>query len=142
MGKSKHVEGVFSPIVYASKKLVGDERINKLRGEIIKIHSLTIGDFVSTHTSPIGTQIAKGLFAIMDADNNGTLDKDELKAGLQALGFSWIQEKEIQQIIKRADKDKNGVIDYEEFEAALSQTLKVNLIRLAKQNGNNMGLLV
>ncbi len=137
-----HKEGVFSPVVVASKKILGDEEINQLRAKIISLHSNVIGDFVDTHQTKLGSQIAKLLFAAMDVNNDGTLDKDELKAAFQALGFTWLQDKQVDGILKRADKDGNGVIDYEEFEAELSKTLRTNLIKLAKKNGGDMGLLV
>ncbi len=142
MKKPNHKEGVFSPIVFASKQIAGEEIINKLRGKFISLHSGVIGDFVDTHSTPLGKEIAKNLFAIMDADKNGALDKDELKSSFQKLGFTWLEDKQVEGIIKRADKDDNGVIDYEEFEAEISKTLRVNLIKLAKKNGEEMGLLV
>ena len=140
--KPNHKEGVFSPIVIASKKIVGDDNINKLRAKFISLHSGVIGDFVQTHESPLGNQIAKSLFVVMDANNDGTLDKEELKTAFETLGFTWLQEKQVNGILKRADKDNNGVIDYDEFKAELNKTLKTNLIKLAKKNGEEMGLLV
>jgi uncharacterized protein (DUF2141 family) len=140
--KPNHKEGVFSPIVFASKKLVGDETINKIRANFISLHSNIITEFVQTHESPIGTQIAKTLFVVMDANGDGTLDKDELKVAFESLGFTWLKDKQIEGILQRADLDNNGVIDYDEFKAELSKTLKTNLIKLAKKNGEEMGLLV
>ena len=140
--KPKHPEGIFSPIVTASKKIVGEAEINQLRGKVISMHSGVIGDFVSTHETDLGTRVAKQLFALMDKDGNGTLDAQELQAGFEKLGFSWLGEKQVAGILKRADKDNNGVIDYEEFEAELSKTLRVNLIKLAKKNGEELGFLV
>ena len=43
-----------------------------------------------------------------DKDGNGTLDKEEVKEALQALGFTFVDDKEINKIFKRADSDKNG----------------------------------
>lgn len=140
--KGGHKEGVFSPIVFASKKIIGDDEINKLRAKIISLHSGVIGDFVDTSETKIGTQISKQLFVVLDANNDGTLDKEELKAGFEKLGFTWLQDKQVQGIMKRADQNDDGVIDFEEFDAELSKTLRVNLIKLAKKNGEEMGLLV
>ena len=50
-----------------------------------------------------------------DRDGNGTLDKEEVAAALRALGFSHLQEKQIDGILSRADADENEVIDFEEF---------------------------
>jgi hypothetical protein len=140
--KPNHKEGVFSPIVFASKKLVGDDKINKLRSKVISLHSGVIGNFVDTHTTVVGEKISQSLFVIMDANNDGSLDEKELKAAFEALGFTWLKEKQVGGILKRADADKNGVIDYDEFKNELSKTLRVNLIKLAKKNGEEMGLLV
>mmetsp|Transcript_19685 Transcript_19685/g.22288 ORF Transcript_19685/g.22288 Transcript_19685/m.22288 type:complete len:237 (-) Transcript_19685:64-774(-) len=140
--KPNHKEGVFSPIVFASKKLVGDENINKLRAKIISLHAGVIGDFVDTHQTKIGSKIAKSLFVVMDSNKDGTLDKEELKAAFGALGFTWLKDKQVGGILQRADKDKNGVIDYEEFKGELAKTLRVNLVKLAKKNGEDMGFLV
>lgn len=140
--KPNHKEGVFSPIVFASKKVLGDETINQIRAKFISLHSNVIGDFVETHYSPMGTEIAKNLFVVMDANSDGTLDKEELKAAFETLGFTWLKDKQIEGILQRADLDSNGVIDYDEFKAELSKTLRTNLIKLAKKNGEAMGLLV
>ena len=140
--KPNHKEGVFSPIVFASKVIMGDDNLNKLRGKVIALHSDVIGSFVDTHTTSVGSAVAQNLFVVMDANNDGTLDKDELKAAFQKLGFTWLQDKQVDGIMNRADKDKNGVIDYDEFEEELSKTLRTNLIKLAKKNGEAMGLLV
>lgn len=37
--------GVFSPAVYAAKIVLGTEKLNKLRGKGISLHSQAIGDF-------------------------------------------------------------------------------------------------
>ena len=37
--------GVFSPAVYAAKIALGQEKLNKLRGKGISLHSQAIGDF-------------------------------------------------------------------------------------------------
>merc|ERR1712127_318425 len=131
-----------SPIVVASKAVAGDDTINKLRAKFISLHSNVIGDFVNTYDSPVGSTIAKELFKAMDKNNDGTIDKAELEEAFEVLGFTWLQEKQVNGIMKRADKDENGVIDFEEYTKELPKTLKVNLTKLAKKNGGDMGLLV
>merc|ERR1719183_936503 len=37
--------GVFSPAVYASKIVLGEAQLNKIRGKAISLHSQYIGDF-------------------------------------------------------------------------------------------------
>ena len=43
--------------------------------------------------------------------------------------------------MKRADEDDNCVIDYEEFVKEAPKTLKTNLVKLAKNNGAELGFL-
>jgi hypothetical protein len=52
-----------------------------------------------------------------------------------------LQSKQIQGIFKRADLDENGSIDFDEFMKEAPKTLRTNLIKLAKKNGDGMGLL-
>lgn len=37
--------GVFSPAVYAAKIALGNDKLNKIRGQAISLHSQYIGDF-------------------------------------------------------------------------------------------------
>mmetsp|Transcript_40669 Transcript_40669/g.45441 ORF Transcript_40669/g.45441 Transcript_40669/m.45441 type:complete len:132 (-) Transcript_40669:1181-1576(-) len=45
MGGKKSKFGIFSPAVYASKIVLGTDKLNKIRGKGISLHSQTIGDF-------------------------------------------------------------------------------------------------
>lgn len=45
MGGKMAKFGVFSPAVYAAKIALGTEKLNKLRGKAISLHSQYIGDF-------------------------------------------------------------------------------------------------
>ena len=76
-----------------------------------------------------------------DKDGNGTLDKAEVKEALQAMGFTFIQDKQVDVIFKRADMDGNEVIDFEEFVKETPKTLRTSLVKLAKQNGHDLGFL-
>ena len=51
-------------------------------------------------------------FCLFDKDNSGKITKDEL---MKVLKVDKNQEKEIEKIIKEADKDGDGVINYKEF---------------------------
>ena len=97
-----------------------------------------IGDYSKSVTQNVLVK----LFAIVDKDGNGSIDKEELALAFETLGFSWLKEKETDKIFKRADKDKNGEIDFDEFVAETPKTLKTNLVKLAKKNGDEMGFLV
>jgi len=45
MGGKMAKFGIFSPAVYAAKLALGTEKLNKLRGKAISLHSQYIGDF-------------------------------------------------------------------------------------------------
>lgn len=141
-GGTAHKAGVFSPIVYAGKMVLGDEQLNKLRAKIISLHSNLIKDFVSTHDSAFGQTVLRSLFEISDLDKDGKLSRDEVASALRSLGFEWLKDKQIDGIIKRADTDENGYICIDEFCVEAPRTLSTNLVKLAKKNGGDMGLLV
>lgn len=141
-GGPAHKAGVFSPIVYAGKMVLGDEQLNKLRAKIISLHSNLIKDFVSTHDSAFGRAVLRSLFEISDIDKDGKLSRDEVASALRSLGFDWLKDKQIDGIIKRADTDENGYICIDEFCVEAPRTLSTNLVKLAKKNGGDMGLLV
>ena len=134
-----HQTGVFSPVVLSAKTVFGDDRLNKIRGKAIGLHSEVIANFVATHESPIGSAISETLFAAMDKNKDGVLDEKELALAFETLGFSWLKEKQVSGILKRADKDDDGIIDYEEFRKELPKTLRTNLTKLAKKNGGELG---
>ena len=130
------------------------------------------------------THVATPVASCRDKDGNGTLDKQEVKEALLAFGFTFIDDKQINTIFKRADSDKNGacpvdqtrnhseavlriccstgrerdplghsdplrvrsrtcaeVIDFEEFVKETPKTLRTSLVKLAKQNGHDLGFL-
>ena len=45
MGGKQSKFGIFSPAVYGAKVVLGTDRLNKIRGKGISLHSSTIGDF-------------------------------------------------------------------------------------------------
>jgi len=137
-----HKEGVFSPIVVAGKSVLGKDSLLKIRAKIIGLHSDLIKSFVATSDSDSGKAVLRQLFKIVDTDNSGSLDKEELAVALNLLGFEWLDEKQIDKIFARADKNNDMEISLEEFMEETPKTLKINLIKLAKNNGGDMGLLV
>ena len=120
---------------------MGRKELNKVRGEVIAMHSKVISKFVQTSESGFGKIALQKMFEAADTDGDGQLSKEEVRDALQALGFSWIAEKQAEEIFKRADKDSSGDIDFEEFVKETPKTLRTNLIKLAKSNGHELGFL-
>ena len=141
-GGNPHKEGVFSPIVVAAGAVLGDEQLNKIRGKVIALHSDLIKSFVDTADSAFGNVVLRQLFDFVDVDKSGYLDKTEVATALNMLGFKWLGEKQVDGIFARADANGDSEISLEEFMVEAPRTLRTNLVKLAKSNGAEMGLLV
>ncbi len=137
-----HKEGVFSPIVVAAGAVLGDEQLNKIRGKVIGLHSDLIKSFVDTADSTLGKAVLRQLFNFVDADKSGYLDRTEVATALGMLGFKWLGEKQVDGIFARADVDGDSEISLDEFMIEAPRLLRTNLVKLAKSNGGEMGLLV
>jgi uncharacterized protein Smg (DUF494 family) len=135
-------EGLFAPAVIGAKKVMGEQQLKEFRASVIAKHSKVIGNFVDTSESKFGQLVLKRMFEYADKDGNGTLDKEEVRAALLDLGFDFMNEKQIEKLLKDADKDQNDVIDFEEFVQATPKALRINLVKLAKTNGHDLGFLV
>jgi len=136
-----HPDGIFTPVVLAAKKVLGDDQLKKLRAKGISVHSDVIKAFIETSTTSFGEATLAKIFDIVDANGDGEIDAEEMAAAVNLLGFTWLEEKQIIGIMKKADKDKNGILDLEEFTASAPKTLQANLTKLAKKNGEDLGLL-
>merc|ERR1712176_915575 len=121
----------------AGRFVIGKDRFLKFRAKIISKHSNAIKDFVDTSDTKFGVSAMKRLFKLADTNKDGTICKEELKVAVNKLGFDWIDEKQIDGIFARADKDGNGVLDVDEFIAECPKLLKTNLVKLAKKNGGD-----
>merc|ERR1711865_617606 len=108
-------KGIFAPAVNVAVQAMGRKELNAFRASVIAEHTKVISKFIDTSESKFGQIALKQLFEAADVDGNGTLDKQEVKSALNALGFTFIQDKDVEKIFKKADKDKNEVIDFEEF---------------------------
>merc|ERR1711907_479068 len=53
-------------------------------------------------------------FALFDTDGSGSIDADELKTAMRALGFTPTKE-EISKMLKDLDVDGNGSVEFTEF---------------------------
>ena len=133
--------GIFAPVVLGAANAMGRKELNKVRAEVIAMHSKVITKFVKTSESKFGRIALQKMFEAADTDGDGQLSKEEVRDALQALGFSWIADKQAAEIFKRADKDSSGDIDFEEFVNETPKTLRTNLIKLAKSNGHELGFL-
>ena len=75
---------------------------------------------MATSDSAFGQGVLQQLFKLVDADRSGYIDKEELSAALSSLGFTWLKEKQVNGIFKRADANGDGVLDVHEFVSAFS----------------------
>jgi hypothetical protein len=139
---NRHKEGLFSPVVYVAKEVLGETELNRLRGNVISMHSDVIKNFVSTAETGFGNQVLRALYTKTDVDGNGKIEMNELEKALKTLGFTWLQEKQIKGIFKRAGGEEKGYLTLEEWMAEAPKTLKTNLVKLAKSNGGELGFLV
>jgi len=140
--RPKWREGLFAPLVLGAKAVMGEQNLKEMRAAVISKHSKVISEFVDTSESPFGQLVLKRMFEYADKDGNGTLDKEEVRAALLDLGFDWLDERKVAQIVDKADADDNDVIDFEEFVKETPTTLRRNLVKLAKKNGHDLGFLV
>jgi len=135
-------DGLFTPAVGVFKEVMGEAELKKLRAEVIKAHGNVMGDFIETSETNFGRWTLRRLFDAADKDKNGKLDQEEVMSALLTLGFKWMEdEKKIAQLVKKADRDGDGLIDFEEFKNVAPTALKQNLLKLAKGNGGELGML-
>jgi hypothetical protein len=134
-------QGIFAPAVQVTAQVMGRKELNAFRAKVIAEHTKVISAFVDTSDSQFGQIAVKQLFKAADKDGNGTLDRQEVKDALHAFGFTFIEDKQLDTIFKRADTDKDEVIDFEEFVKETPKTLRTSLVKLAKQNGHDLGFL-
>ena len=88
---------------------------------VIAQHSKVISAFVDTSESPFGQIVLKQMFEAADKDNNGTLDREEIRAALHALGFTFIEDKQLNTIMAKSARD--DVVDFEAFVKQTPKTL-------------------
>merc|ERR1711865_1156062 len=139
--EDKQINTIFKRADMDKDEVIDFEELNAFRASVIAEHTKVISSFVDTSESKFGQIALKTLFEAADEDSNGTLDKAEVKAALNALGFSFIEDKQVNTIFKRADTDGDEVIDFEEFVKETPKTLRTSLVKLAKQNGHDLGFL-
>ena len=134
-------QGIFAPVVLATADAMGRKELNALRAKVIQEHTKVISSFVDTSESAFGQIVLKRLFEAADKDDSGTLDREEIKEALDSLGFTFIENKDLDKIMTRADENGDEVIDFEEFVKETPKTLRMSLVKLAKSNGHDLGFL-
>merc|ERR1711907_448200 len=79
-------------------------------------------------------QEIKEAFDLFDTDGSGSIDANELKTAMRALGFAPKKE-EISKMLSDLDTDGNGTVEYEEFEGLMAG-------KMGKQNAKEEVLKV
>lgn len=128
-----------SPVVDGAVCLIGRENVNRVRAAVIKRHKRIITEFVDTHNTPLGRVAMRTLFETADTNGDGWLDSNELSIALNHLGFQ-VTDAQRDAIMQRASPRE--MLDYDAFVREAPRTLRIQLIRLAKRNGERMGLMV
>lgn len=134
-------DGIFTPLVQGAKVVIGEQQLKEIRAKVIKMHGQVMGDFIDTADTDFGDFALSSLFDAADVDGSGNIDPQELKEALNTLGFSWVDESKAAKIAAKGDLDGDGLIDFEEFKRMAPAVLRQNLMKLAKQNGSDMGLM-
>jgi len=134
-------DGIFTPMVQGAKVIVGEQQLKDIRAQVIKLHGELMANFIDTANSPSGDFALEQLFKAADTDGSGKLDKEELKVALQKLGFSWMGDEKVEKVAAKGDKDDDGLIDLDEFKQMAPTVLRQNLLKLAKENGAELGFL-
>jgi len=134
-------EGVLTPFVEGVRVIVGEDKLKEVRLKVIQAHGQVMADFIGTADTDNGQFALRKLFEAADTDGSGAVDREEMKVALQKLGFSWADDKKVDNIFKKGDKDKSDTIDFEEFVEVAPVILKQNLLKLAKENGGELGFL-
>lgn len=80
-----------------------------------KLKQATLAYIVSQCLTKEETDKMEEIFASMDKDNNGMLDRDEIKEGYEEHFGMPIDDEELDKIFNAIDADGSGSIDYSEF---------------------------
>lgn len=128
-----------SPAVDGAARLLGRETVRRARAAVIKEHARVIGNFVDTGDTPLGQVATRILFDTADTNGDGWIDSEELAVAFRRLGFH-VTDGQRDAIMRRAGPYE--LLSYEAFCAEAPRTLRIQLVRLAKRNGERMGLMV
>jgi len=121
--------------------VIGEENLVNFRNAMIKLHGDAQANAIATHESGMGQSIMEWLFNEADTDGSGAIDKDELLVACKKLGFNWMDEKRVEKLMKKADKNEDGTMQLEEFKATAPKFFQQSTLKLAKANGADLGFL-
>uniref|UniRef100_A0A7S4JQS7 EF-hand domain-containing protein n=1 Tax=Odontella aurita TaxID=265563 RepID=A0A7S4JQS7_9STRA len=85
-----------------------------------------------TSNSAVGQAALVHLFALADTNRDGKLNREELEAAADNFGFTWIKDDRLGDIFKGG----NGTVTFIEFARNAPNSLKMNLAKHAKEDGN------
>merc|ERR1712188_236715 len=80
----------------------------------IQLTTMGVGDLTIQQRQEI-----KEAFELFDTDGSGSIDANELKTAMRALGFAPKKE-EITKMLNDLDVDGNGTVEYPEFEGLMA----------------------
>lgn len=75
---------------------------------IVREHSITLAEMDQEKE-------LKSLFAEIDEDHSGELERDEVKIMVERMGFPPLSDREIDAIFEQFDDDESGSVNFEEF---------------------------
>lgn len=90
-----------------------------------RLQQATINYIVHFLTPPSELEQMKGAFRDLDVNGDGTLSKEELRAGFEKLFGQVGKADELEKVLEEIDSDNNGSISYEEFLSAVMNRNKL-----------------
>jgi len=100
-----------------ASRLKNFSQMNKLKKKALQV--------IAASLDPAEIEGLKNMFETIDADKNGTITMDELRAAI-GKGQYKLTEEDITSLMEAADVDGNGEIDYNEFLAATLHQSKLD----------------
>jgi hypothetical protein len=98
------------PQIISAIKQIADERFEKFKNVL---RSADMGDPATFTEDQVNT--FRNIFAVVDADNSGHIDAEELEELLFKLSGTRPTKAEVSKFMTYIDEDKSGTIDFNEF---------------------------